>query len=207
MISHRKKFLFIHIPKTGGNSVQEVLKEHSEQQIVTRRADQDGVDRFGVVDPAHPKLTKHATLRDYYDAYGRQILSYYIFTTIRNPFDRLVSYYFSPHRGDVAWQADDFARFCLDVAPLEHFACHSYTRMFVLRRPVLVRRYIHFERLQDDFLEVCRDLQIEADGLQHRNKSRTRDPGAGYREYFSDDLRRQIEERHAFEMSLGGYRF
>ena len=97
MISHKHKFLFIHVPKTGGNAVQSVLKEYSENKIMTKR-DQDGIDRFGVVDDANPLLRKHSTMRDYISVYEDETKDYLKFVVIRNPFDKIVSHYFSPHR-------------------------------------------------------------------------------------------------------------
>ena len=48
MLSIKKKFLFIHIPKKAGNSIQNVLKHYSEDEIVSLNHLQDGVERFEV---------------------------------------------------------------------------------------------------------------------------------------------------------------
>jgi hypothetical protein len=42
MISFEKHFLFVHIPKTAGNSIQSVLRDYSEEQLVALRKEQDG---------------------------------------------------------------------------------------------------------------------------------------------------------------------
>ena len=41
MISIKKNFLFIHVPKTGGNSMQNILRDYSEDQIVALAKHQD----------------------------------------------------------------------------------------------------------------------------------------------------------------------
>jgi len=46
MISLKYGFIFIHIPKTAGNSIQNVLKLYSEDKIVCTAPYQDGVERF-----------------------------------------------------------------------------------------------------------------------------------------------------------------
>ena len=48
MLSIKKKFLFIHIPKTAGDSIQNVLKHYSEDEIVCLNHLPDGLERFEV---------------------------------------------------------------------------------------------------------------------------------------------------------------
>src|SRR5438094_7076105 len=85
MISFQKSFLFIHIPKTAGNSIQSVLRDYSEDQLVALRKEQDGIERFGLHNPKY-RIRKHSTLREYRDTLGdEQFRKLYRFTCVRNP--------------------------------------------------------------------------------------------------------------------------
>ena len=64
MISFQKHFLFVHIPKTAGNSIQSVLRDYSEDELVALRDEQDGIERFGLRNPKY-KIKKHSTLAEY----------------------------------------------------------------------------------------------------------------------------------------------
>lgn len=97
MISSRYRFIFLHIPKTGGNSVQSLLLPFSDDRP-TATGYQDGKHRFGVVGPVTPR--KHATLQEYADILGPELQGYKVAITLRAPFERMISLYFSPHR----WQ-------------------------------------------------------------------------------------------------------
>ena len=206
MISHRKNFIFIHVPKTGGNSVQEVLKNHSEQRIIVKNARQDGVERFEVEDNLHKGLRKHSRMIEYQRTFGRRVSKYFVFTTIRNPFDRLVSFYCSPHRGGVEWSATDFEKFCLRIPPIEKFLYPSQLSRLLRHYPI--DKYIRFENLNEDFREVCRLLDIPERGLMHRNKSLSdSEYKSDYRNCYSEELRRYVEKKHRFEIGLGSYEF
>jgi len=65
VISIQKKFIFIHVPKTGGNSLQKVLKVYSEDVLTTNGKYQDGIERFGVTNVKY-KTKKHSPLSYYY---------------------------------------------------------------------------------------------------------------------------------------------
>src|SRR5262249_8949149 len=110
MISFQKRFLFVHIPKTAGNSIQSVLRDYSEDQLVALRKEQDGIERFGLRNPRY-KLRKHSTLREYRDTLGNeQFRKLYRFTCVRNPWDRMVSYYFTPTQSPETLDCKKFAR-------------------------------------------------------------------------------------------------
>jgi Sulfotransferase family len=108
MLSTDRKFLFVHIPKTGGNSIQNVIRSYFDDQVVCITPYLDGVERFEVRS-ARFNTHKRSTLADYLREYGSQLFaSLFKFTCVRNPWDRAVSFYFSPHRGKVVWEREDF---------------------------------------------------------------------------------------------------
>lgn len=206
MISEKHRFIFIHIPKTGGNSVQNILREYSEDEIVATEAYQDGVERFEVRNKKFEGLVKHSTLNDYYRVLGDDLKNYYVFTTIRNPFDKLVSNYFSPHRGDVRWDSSEFSKFVRGVKPIDDFISLS-SGLIGFRKTNMASslNYImRFENLSDDFSNVLTELGFPKRVLPHRNKSSNR---MLYQDCYDEDLRRFVEERHKFEIELGEYEF
>src|SRR4026208_416530 len=110
MISLQKRFLFVHIPKTAGNSIQSILRDYSEDELVALRDEQDGIERFGLRNPKY-KIKKHSTLAEYKTALGEvQFGHLYKFTCVRNPWDRMVSYYFTPTQQVTAWDPKKFRK-------------------------------------------------------------------------------------------------
>lgn len=81
-ISHKYRAIFVHIQRTGGNSIQRVFEEHDP-------------DLLEAIPVAPEKLrTKHCHIRDIQLAVPDAIFrSYCKFAVVRNPFDRLVSWY------------------------------------------------------------------------------------------------------------------
>lgn len=67
MINHEHKIIFIHIPKTSGTSIDITF---------------------------NGSMQRHSCLKDYeYNLPKKQFDQYFKFTTVRNPFDLLVSSY------------------------------------------------------------------------------------------------------------------
>jgi Sulfotransferase family len=198
MISFQKRFLFVHIPKTGGNSIQSVLARYSEDKIVVR-AGQDGVERFGVTNPKY-KLKKHSPLADYRAALGeKQLGQLYKFAAVRNPWDRMVSLYFTPGQGK-QWNRKAFRK---TIAQALSAADHLRLEPGEADPFRNVDRIIRFENLAADFNSVCNELGISPEALPRYNRSEREH----YSKYYDDELRALVAERCALEIARFGYRF
>ena len=94
MILHDLNAVFVHVPKTAGNFLtRDYLSKFSNDRLVAT-GHQDGVDRFEV--QGDITTHKHMTLAEY--AGSMEIRNAYVIATIRDPVERLISAYFSPHR-------------------------------------------------------------------------------------------------------------
>ena len=200
MISFQKRFLFVHIPKTAGNSIQSVLREYSEDELVALRSEQDGVERFGLRNPKY-KIKKHSTLADYQAALGEvRFAELYKFTCLRNPWDRMVSYYFTPTQNTAAWDRKKFRKVIVKALPVADYLWLKERDNDPFENVNYVMR---FENLADDFRSVCQALDILPTTLPQYNRSNREH----YSRYYDDELRELVRARFAGEIEQFGYTF
>jgi sulfotransferase famil protein len=200
MISFQKRFLFVHIPKTAGNSIQSALRDYSEDQLVALRKEQDGIERFGLRNPKY-KIKKHSTLAEYRDALGNeQFRSLYKFTCVRNPWDRMVSYYFTPTRTPETWDRKKFREIISKAVSVA-----DYLRLDPGEQdPFANVDYImRFENLAEDFRTLCGKVGISPATLPRYNRSNRE----RYSKYYDDELRELVRTQFAAEIERFGYTF
>ncbi|MFM8735408.1 MAG: sulfotransferase family 2 domain-containing protein [Pirellulales bacterium] len=215
LISHRHRFAFIHVAKTGGSSVFGALWHHADH--VDHYWANRWLARIGIhVNHYAPyrlrKFRVHTpaeTLRsnlppDVYDGL-------FTFAFVRNPWDRLVSYY------HFLRDADDHATHVSHrrgrTARLPDF--EAYVRYEVRRRKISQLRMVadrrgrllvdflgRFESLAADFGHACRRIGIDA-RLPTTNASRRRD----YRDYYTADLAALVRDHFAEDIERFGYEF
>jgi hypothetical protein len=200
LILFEHKCLFIHIPKTGGNSIQNILKTFSEDDIVTFEHHQDGIERFEVRNKQY-NINKHSAYTDY----QQQIITsdfslLFKFAVIRNPWDRLISYYFSPHRNVSIWSREEFIELVHNVKPIRHYICPKNCKDKLDSHIDFLAR---FEFLEDDLVNISQIINIDFKNLPHRNKSIRRD----YRSYYDDQLRKLVFNKFKEEIEFGNYQF
>jgi hypothetical protein len=213
--SRSHKFIFIHVPKTGGNSLQSVLLPYAEEVLVDSA---DGVERKEFFELRNESLglTKHATLQEYRDGLDvEEYRSLFKFSVIRNPWDRMVSHYFSPHRSRPGWNRGEFKSMIKWVPPLRRFICRDRYSARVIdgawrllgkpgrRLGAEVDMLLRFEHLEEDFAAVCRRLGVPQVALPKRNASE-RGP---YADYYDDETQALVARRFCDEIALGGYTF
>ena len=174
MILSAHKLIYVHIPKTGGNSVQAALLLHSDDQKVVHPF-QDGMQMFEIGGGITPY--KHASLREYYALMGANMIPLHVVCTVRHPFDRLVSFYFSPHRWlskiigegpqDPTFEEAKFIRLAKSLVPMHDFL--NVEEVIHMGTTVL-----RFEDLDADFAELTNKWLSSVDiKLPHLNKTAT----------------------------------
>jgi hypothetical protein len=200
MISFQKRFLFVHIPKTAGNSIQSVLRDYSEDELVALRTEQDGIERFGLRNPNY-KIKKHSTLSDYHNALGdERFRTLYKFTCVRNPWDRMVSYYFTPTQTPETWDRKKFRAIISKALSVPDFLRLNRGESDPFGN---VDQIMRFENLDSDFRAVCGAIGISVPNLPQYNRS-TREH---YSRYYDDELRELVRARFAPEIQRFGYTF
>jgi len=202
MLSTEYQFLFIHVPKTAGNSVHRALLPFSDDHMVSLNAKQDKIQRFEIRSPNLP-IEKHSTLSDYRAQLPRkQFEALLKISCIRNPWDRCVSFFFSPHRGIVEYSPEAFEAF------IDHIVApsHQYLKLsdddadpfnnidFTLR----------FEHLEKDFALLCEHLGLPPIPLPRVNVSSREE----YRYYYkAQNTRDLVAQKFALEIERFGYSF
>jgi hypothetical protein len=212
MISIKNSFLFVHIPKTGGNSIQQILMNYSEDFVVSKTAGQDGLDRFNVVNEKY-HTKKHSPLWYYKLMLPRSLYSdLFKFAIIRNPWDRAISYYFSPHRKVTEWNRDQFLSTLEEVKPVGDYVRTIHpilsdvkNRLNLPGKPLNsdMDYIMRFENLEDDFRIVCEKINIPFQALNHRNRS----DHNHYSIYYDSELLEIVRSKYREEIVWGGYEF
>lgn len=94
MVVVEQNILFIHIPKTGGQSITVYLLENNNQPTNNLNNSKFGLVNNNNLKLKGPQHYHHMFLKEYEKIY--KLKNYFIFSVVRNPFDRFVSaFYYS----------------------------------------------------------------------------------------------------------------
>lgn len=210
LISRSKKFLFIHIQKTAGRSFEAVLKENIP----------DLESCLGTHDHA---LWAREELGDEYS-------DYYKVAFVRNPWDRLVSWYtMIKEKGTMTWYKrifgmrryndltqyvlanansfDDFLYKCRDtIDDIDGRKSILYNQLDYVsdQEGNLIVDFVgRFENLAEDSQKVFQNLGLEGVSLPHKNSSKHKN----YRTYYTDETREEVARMYAKDIEFFGYEF
>jgi len=200
MLSLAKNFLFIHVHKAGGNSIQTALLEYSEdyqEDLPHTEKSQD----FEIKNYRFPSLRKHSTLKHYQQVLDRETFQkLYKFACVRNPWERIMSFYFSPHRLGEEWSRDNFIKL-IEIVPSAISMLTTKDRTAIAKLKPEVDSIVRFENLQKDFDRVCDRIGIPQINLPHKNKKTKKN----YLDYYDDRLSQLIEKKFADDIETFGY--
>lgn len=214
IVSPGRGYVFVHIPKTGGTALALALEARARADDIligdTPKARQRRHRLKGVASAG--RLWKHARLADIEGLVAREAFArFLVFTIVRNPWDRLVSYYH--------WlRAQRFAHPQVALAQrlgFGAFLAHPETAAAFRASPAVsyvcdgagVERcglWLRHERLGEGVAELERRLGVRLPPLERVNASaRARD----WREHYSDAVAALVAEMCAEDIARFGYRF
>lgn len=213
IISLGRKYIFVHAPKTAGTSMALALEARAMKDDIMlgdtpkaarRRKRLKDVKTAG-------RLWKHSTLADIDGLISpEQIEELFAFTLVRNPWDRMVSYYhwlrqqsFS-HEAVTHAKSTDFKTFVQSQQIRDTFrAAPAQYYMTDVNGTEHCAAYIRIEHFAQDAAGLIEHLGFDLK-LEHVNKSMRRD---SYQSYYCADSRRAVSESCAADIERFGYSY
>jgi len=166
LISHKYKFIFIHIQKTAGTSISSVLDSYCEE--------------------SYP-LMKHASAVKIQEKFGSDVWSeYFKFSFIRNPYERLLSWYNmidksrgnsnpNPFHAQIQKNIHSFGDFIMQKKDFINDSKLPRQRITQFQKisnngEVIIDFVGRYENINKDFSHICRKLNIPEIELPIINK-------------------------------------
>ncbi len=184
-INHKHKFIFIHIPKNAGTSIRNSFDiKGYDKQVVSKR---------------YP----HSTCSEIKEYCGEKVWNeYYKFAFIRNPFDRLVSFYHF-HKSDQykhkIGRERAFNQSFKEWVMNTNDKNVTHSQCYYLNDEInFIGRY---ENLQIDFNKVCKATKITKYTLPHFNKSQHE----SWQHYYDQELQDFVYKRYRLDFNRFNY--
>lgn len=216
-ISHNKKIIFIHIPKTAGQSMEIALGLDKKNELYgfedgdgNRFSNEAGI-RISGLERKKRKIIclQHLGAVEIKKKYKREIWdNYFKFAFVRNPWDRVVSeyHYISQQRKDLRELlglslGDSF----IDYVNKINVSKKIETQLSYIsdeNKNIIVDFAGKFENLDKDFQKVCQKInfsgslkKVNASGHKH------------YQEYYTEAAKRMIGRLYGDDIKAFGYEF
>ena len=214
IISRGRRFIFVHIPKTGGTALSLALEARAQKDDIligdtpkarARKARLQGVKSAG-------RLWKHSTLADVEGLVTKaEMADFFTVTLVRNPWDRMVSYYHWLRGQSFAHPAVGLAR----AKDFSGFLNHPQTRTSLQLWPYAAymcdgsgtercRLFARLEHMETDLAPFEAHLGFRLIPLARANAS---DRARDWRAFYSDADAALIADLCAHDIARFGYAF
>lgn len=190
MIDHKHKFIFVHISKTGGTSIEKTFIDSANKKDVEY---------------------KHDTIRDYKNKFPKEFEEYFKFSFVRNPWDWLVSrYHWSKNRQklfdysfeEMLHRISNKIKMSDKADWLDELMAPQSDRLLINGK-IAVDFVGKFENLQEDYDKICDKIKIRRIKLPHVFKTKHEH----YSKYYTPKTRKLVSKLYKQDIDLFGYQF
>lgn len=204
ILSEQKRFIFIHIPKVGGTSIQRCLAPFYHKSGLERIP-----KRFR---KSNAIIKKHSSAIDLKRVIRDGIWnSYFKFAFVRNPWDWVVSiyHYIKKYKKDprrkvvLKMNFDEFVSWFLKQNKMKYPTLRGQNEYILYDRKWLVNFVGKIETFQDDFNIICKHIGINIRQLGKHNVVNRKN----YRLYYNERTKKMITRHFSKDIKLFRYHF
>lgn len=204
LISNKKKFIFIHIPKTGGTSLRTSLEAYTDV------GEWRGFTPHGHARQKNKLITKHGYAINAMKVLGNTYNKYFSFCIVRNPWDWLVSIYFFSriYRRDTKHQIansllfPEFVEWFCDQSPRIYPVVGGQLPYISKNGSIIVNKVYKLENFKNVCKDISRILGIHI-STNKLNSSKHRH----YTEYYTQKTQKFVQKLFKKDIDKFGYRF
>jgi hypothetical protein len=220
VISHIHKAVFVHIPRTGGQSIEHVFLRHLglDQRMRSALLLREKTDS----ESGPPRLS-HLTAEQYVECgylTQQQFRDYYTFGFVRNPWQRVISFYnylgYATKCGFIEFVTDILVNKLIRELPW--FILPQCEYLFDSENRQLVNFVGRFENIQQNFEIVCTTLGLPKIPLPLINQSpednnfesqllSPDEKSAEYQKHYDANSQKIVTQIYARDIELLGYKF
>jgi len=198
LISHTHKFIFIKTKKTAGSSIEKILLDKLDNNIVF------GGMPFENIDPINVRECEHSGYQFISKNFPTEWKTYYKFCVERNPWDKVVSRYHWYKKELPKKAGNTFEEFVLGRK--QHFFRNDWS-LYAKQSP-LVDNVIRYENLNEEFKKVCDiigiDYQNELNVVKLKSKYRKEN---SYRQMYNDETKQVVYNAYKQTIDYFDYKF
>ena len=210
----RRKVIFVHIPKTGGVSV--------ERSIHKALGGNDEI-AYGKMIRVLPRpdvktcrgLALHSTMKDFRRYYEDRFPEFYKFSIVRNPWRRMVSHYeylMSPMWNNRVHESNkmDFPTFIQTWKTnlLAYSMVDGYDTFLDDGRGTELDRVIKLENINEDLPKVGLDIRLEITDVLHMNPTEEKHKEhKNWKDYYNPGLRDMVQKIYKDDIIRYNYEF
>lgn len=204
LVSHKYKFIYIKNAKVAGSSVESFFGKYCidpKKVYNYNDAISEHIDEFGIIGSRtsgvknSDKWKNHKRAESIRNDLGKEKFDEYLkFCVIRNPYDKMVSLYY------YVKSKLSFKEF-VKKNDINNLNIHSINGKSVCDY------FIRYEYLEEDIKKLCKKLNIDSYDLSllPKHKSTQRKNKKHWSEYYDDETKNIVYNKHIKEFELFGY--
>ncbi len=190
IISHQHKLIFIHVHRTGGSSVSNLLRDQLGKNA--------------------EEIDQHSNVCDLGVDYFKKYSDYFIFGYTRNPWDRLLSWYVLLHQNDPLPLSEERLRFekfiendqvLQDGTNYFHYNSLDY---FTSKNGKEISCVIFkYENLESNLRSVFNKFHFDIKDIPRLNNTKVKDK----KEFYTDKCRQLVAQKCKTDIDYFNYTF